>query len=235
MRSLDFCCCTREENGLTVLKGVCESPRLGLAETLNLCGDAQQPGLPVEARHVVRKVPAERMFKVKLQKLADGFGLKYDASDSNVLLVQRVTDGGAASQWNQTAQPKIQPYDRVVEVGKFGLMSSSEMLKAIDAASGLVELGFERPQLKEFSVRRFGQKLGLILQKLKSQTVLRSLPVKSLEANGVLMKKNLADAETYLKSHDRIIQVNGECGSLEAMLQQLLEDTITFKCYQYAI
>ena len=115
-RSLDFCCCTREENGLTVLKGVCESPRLGLAETLNLCGDAQQPGLPVEARHVVRKVPAERMFKVKLQKLADGFGLKYDASDSNVLLVQRVTDGGAASQWNQTAQPKIQPYDRVVEV-----------------------------------------------------------------------------------------------------------------------
>ena len=112
---MDFCCCTREENGLTVLKGICESPRLGLAETLNLCGDAQQPGLPVEVRHV-RKVPAERVFKVKLQKLEDGFGLKYDASDSNVLLVQRVTDGGAASQWNQTAQPKIQPYDRVVEV-----------------------------------------------------------------------------------------------------------------------
>ncbi|CAE7281004.1 RPA1 [Symbiodinium sp. CCMP2592] len=150
-----------------------------LAETLNLCGDAQQPGLPVEVRHV-RKVPAERVFKVKLQKLEDGFGLKYDASDSNVLLVQRV--------------------------GKFGLMSSSEMLRAIEASSGSVELGFERPQLKEFSVRRFGQKLGLILQKLKSQTVLRSLPVKSLEANGVLMKKNLADAETHLKPHDRIIQ-----------------------------
>ncbi|CAE7439696.1 RPA1 [Symbiodinium sp. CCMP2456] len=127
--SLDFCCCAREENGLTVLKGICESPRLGLAETLNLCGDAQQPGLPVEVRPV-RKVPAERAFKVKLQKLEDGFGLKYDASDSSVLLVQRLTDGGAASQWNQTAQPKIQPYDRVVEVGKCGLMSSSEMLKA---------------------------------------------------------------------------------------------------------
>ncbi|CAE7395350.1 RPA1 [Symbiodinium natans] len=185
--------------------------------------------LPVEICH--KGDPPARTFRVKLRRRQDGFGLNFDATDSAVLLVGWVPDGGAASQWNQKAQQKIQPYDRLLEVNGSKLFDSAKMLKAVSAADGLVEFCFERPRPQEFTVHPRGEKLGVIL---KFSKVVPSLIVKALDTSGVLVKTNVADAAVHLKPHDRIVQVNGESGDCIAMTRQLLEETVTLKCWQYS-
>ena len=107
----EHCCCVRRQDQHEEPVGAAMCWR-GLDE-MEEFENPFRP-LPVEICH--KGDPPARTFRVKLRRRQDGFGLNFDATDSAVLLVGWVPDGGAASQWNQKAQQKIQPYDRLLEV-----------------------------------------------------------------------------------------------------------------------
>eukprot|EP00439_Symbiodinium_sp_Y106_P020972 s598_g2.t1 len=194
------------------------------------------PPLPVfEEEAEAALQPPEGTFLVNLEKVdGDDIGLDFDTIDSKVLLVSQVRRSGLATRWNATAaeESQIRPFDRLLEVNGCGLLPSADLVDILQDCDANIQLRFEHPDVREFSITPDGRKLGLGLEMSKMTASLR---VRKLDPAGAVHLKCSEDNAPHMKPHDRIVQVNEESDNVARMAKQMVSREVSFKIYRYTL
>ncbi|CAE7212589.1 RPA1 [Symbiodinium sp. CCMP2456] len=180
-------------------------------------------------------MPQEGTFLVNLQKLdGDDIGLEFDTMDSKVLLVSQVRRSGLATRWNATAseESQIRQFDRLLEVNGCGLLPSVDLVDMLQDCDADIQLRFEHPDVREFSITPDGRKLGLGLEMSKMTPSLR---VRKLDPAGAVHLRCSEDNAPHMKPHDRIVQVNEESDNVARMAKQMVSREVSFKIYRYTL
>jgi len=172
---------------------------------------------------------------VNLEKVdGDDIGLDFDTMDSKVLLVSQVRRSGLATRWNATAaeESQIRPFDRLLEVNGCGLLPSADLVDILQDCDANIQLRFEHPDVREFSITPDGRKLGLGLEMSKMTASLR---VRKLDPAGAVHLRCSEDNAPHMKPHDRIVQVNEESDNVARMAKQMVSREVSFKIYRYTL
>eukprot|EP00931_Biecheleriopsis_adriatica_P052396 TRINITY_DN3047_c0_g2_i1.p1 TRINITY_DN3047_c0_g2~~TRINITY_DN3047_c0_g2_i1.p1 ORF type:complete len:216 (+),score=63.83 TRINITY_DN3047_c0_g2_i1:87-734(+) len=203
---MSFVCCSQEVEANTEVVPVTTEP----------VAPEEPKEAPVAEPVVEATVEAPFQFTVKVDKeVGQKLGLKVDTTMNQDAIMLLEADGLIA-KYNETANDKIQKYDRIVKMGDCMSPDKAELLASVDKEG--MEIIFERPKIKEVSLSKKGRTLGLSVEDVNL-------------SHGVLIKKVMEGAISdcpvgTFNEMDRIVHIDGKEYQGKEMLTKLQAETL---------
>mmetsp|Transcript_87230 Transcript_87230/g.154524 ORF Transcript_87230/g.154524 Transcript_87230/m.154524 type:complete len:239 (+) Transcript_87230:47-763(+) len=174
--------------------------------------------LPFVKRTFTVKAPSQsREYNVTLRTdlSKSGYNMMFQSNAAVNLCVVAYVGEGAGSKWNAAyADRQIKPNDRLLDVN--GITEVNKMLDEMRSAEEVI-IQLRRPLKFQVTVQKDGRALGIALIQFDNET----LWVDQIADSSIIHQWNMGNPFNQVLRGTRILEVNGQGGSLEALREAL--------------